>query len=517
MRRAGGVGALKSQGIVYLVGAGPGDPSLFTLRGMRLLKCADVVVYDRLAPMALLSMCRADSIKIDVGKVSNSGGQSQQTINDLLIEHAQSGMTVVRLKGGDPGVFGRASEEHSACLENGVPCVIVPGVSSCLAAPASIGLTATQRGRSRSFTVLAARGSDGSGAEGLDYSKLVRDETLIVLMGRKELGAICSGLIGAGGDPHLSVACIENATTSRQRQCRGTLENIAAKVEQRGLQAPMVTIIGEIASAKENPQAFALSPLVGVKVAITGTPTLCHKLAEELMSRGAEPIVCPLIRIDFSHSDPALDNAISDIARFDWMAFSSANSVRGFFGRLSDAGKDSRALANCRIASVADATSRELLRHGVRADLQPQVETGEALAAAIIEASSAIGRRILLPRSDRALKTLPECLKAAGMNVTQAIAYRTVSVDPPALVVEEINRMADAILFASPSAVRCAVDAGIQTQAKTVVCIGETTATFARKQGIAVDAAAKRASAEAMVDALAARRQAKLGLLGVGA
>ncbi|GJM24884.1 MAG: uroporphyrinogen III methyltransferase [Phycisphaerae bacterium] len=508
---------MKPRGTVYLVGAGPGDPSLITLRGAQLLKRADVVIYDRLASTALLAMCRPDVLKFDVGKTPGSGGHRQVAISALLVEHAKRGMCVVRLKGGDPGVFGRACEEQAACLENGIPCVIVPGVSSCLAAPASIGLATTRRGCSRSFTVLTARGSDGSGAEGLDYAKLVRDETLIVMMGRQELAAICYGLIEAGGHPNLPVACVERATMSQQRQCHGTLENIAATVEREGLQSPMVTIIGELASLNHLVGEIACSPLLGKKVAVTGSEKLCAKLSDELMSRGAEPIRCPLIRIDFTPSDSDLDEAIKQIDRYDWVAFTSANGVRGFFQRFSVFGKDSRALAHCRIASVGEATSRELIKQGVRADIQSEVETGPGLAAAIIEASPGTENRILLPRSDRALKTLPDRLESAGMQVTQVTAHRTVPVSPPDGMVDQINRSADAILFASPSAVRCAVDVGLCTDGKTVVCIGETTAAAAKRVEMKVNAVAEQASAESMVDSLEVQFQSKINSSGAHA
>ncbi|HNO80448.1 MAG TPA: uroporphyrinogen-III C-methyltransferase [Phycisphaerae bacterium] len=503
-----------SVGKVYLVGAGPGDPSLITLRGRRLLARADVVIYDRLTSNALLTLCRTDALKIDFGKAADSGGRAQQAINDLIIEHAKRGLNVVRLKGGDPGVFGRSTEEQAACFENGVPCVIVPGVSSFLAAPASIGLAATQRGRSRSFTVITARGCDGSGAESLDYAKLVRDETLFIMMGRRELGAICAGLIDAGGDPHLPVVCIERATTSRQRVCRGTLADVASNVERDGLQAPMVTIVGEIA-ATDRIESLGLSPLIGAKVAITGTDDLCAKLAEELVSRGAEPIHCPLIRIAFSPVDAKLDVAVNEIDQFDWIAFSSVNSVRGFFRRLALANLDARALAHCRIASVGSATSRELKRRGIVADIQSPVETGAGLAAAII-AVAKTGQRVLLPRSDRALRALPTCLQTAGMHVTEVVAYRTLTIDPPADVVDQINRSADAILFASPSAVTCAVAASVRTEDRVVVCIGPSTVSACQQNGIKVDAVADRASAESMVDALQTVSNVHLGLSGVG-
>ncbi len=508
---------MKRCGTVYLVGAGPGDPSLITLSGMRLLKRADVVIYDRLAPNALLSMCRTDAIKIDAGKSSDSGGNSQDAINAKLIEHAQRGSDVVRLKGGDPGVFGRASEEQAACLEHGVPCVIVPGISSCLAAPAAMGIATTQRGCSRSFTVLSARSSDGGGAETLDYAKLVRDETLIIMMGRKELAAICNGLIEAGADPSLPVACVERATMDQQRQCRGTLEDIAEIVEREGLQAPMVTIIGEVAATDDCTARFTKSPLLNMKVAVTGSQALCAKLAVALMARGADPIRCPMIRIEFSTTDPALELAVNAIDQFDWIAFSSANGVRGFFKRLIAAKLDSRTLSNCRIASVGVATSRELLKHGVRTDIQSEIETGAGLADAIIDTAGDSGQCILLPRSDKALATLPDRLESAGMNVTQVVAYLTVAIAPPTILVDQINTSADAILFASPSAVKCAGDAGLCLDDKLIVCIGETTAAACTHKHMKVHAVAKRATAESMVDTLEWLASLNATETGVGA
>ncbi len=502
---------MKACGTVYLVGAGPGDPSLITMRGMQLLKRADVVIYDRLAPVALLSMCSTDAIKIDVGKTSDSGGDGQSAINSMLVEHAKRGMNVVRLKGGDPGVFGRAAEERAACLENGVPCVIVPGVSSCIAAPASIGLSVTQRGISRSFMVLTARGSDGSGAEDLDFSKLSGVETLIVMMGRKGLATICSGLIDAGSDPNLPVACVERATTRNQRQCSGNLETIASKAERLDLRAPMVTIIGKIAS-EVGDDPIAASPLWGMTVATTGSESLCTKLAEQLIASGAEPIRCPLIRIEIEDLNDALESALRKIEQYDWVAFSSSNGVRAFFKHLASLNKDCRALSTCRIASVGEQTTRQLLRHGILADVQAEVETGARLAETIVESSTAPGESVLLPRSDRALQTLPAKLGQAGMNVTQVAAYRTVALVPASYLVDQINDSADAILFASPSAVRCAADAGFRYEGKLVVCIGETTADTCQRLGIGVDAVADRASAAGMVEALARAKASSTGV-----
>ncbi|NOX59039.1 MAG: uroporphyrinogen-III C-methyltransferase, partial [Planctomycetes bacterium] len=474
---------MSSKGIVYLVGGGPGDPGLITIRGRQLLQRADVVIYDRLAPVGLLGLCRQDALIIGGGKSATERGKGQDRINDLLIEHARLGRCVVRLKGGDPGVFGRVAEERSACLAHGVRCVIVPGVSSALAAPASLGIQVTQRGISRSFTVVTGRDCVNSGSSAMDFKLLAGVDTLIVLMGRRELATICRGLIDAGRSSKEAILCIERATTPQQRECRGCLDDIADRVEKMQMQAPMVIVIGKVASTPSLPPELVLPPLLGLKVVVTGTPALCTRLSEELSSRGAEAIRCPLIRIEFPPKLPALDEELQRLDEFGWLVFSSANGIRGFFKRLHALNLDARALSGCRIAAVGSRSARELLKHGLRADVIPNDETGSGLASAILEASDSQGRCVLLPRSDRGLPALTSGLRRAGMEVVDVVAYRTIAVPPSPGQVVEINDSADAILFASPSAVECAVASGIDTQGRVVACIGETTSDAAQRMG----------------------------------
>jgi len=505
------------RGAVYLVGAGPGDPELITLRGLKLLERADVVVHDRLIARELLRRVRSDATVIDVGKSRGVQRLSQEEINRLLVDHARRGHCVVRLKGGDPFVFGRGFEELTACREAGVDCMVIPGVSSAVAAPLAAGIPVTLRGVARSFAVLTTETADNE-ETAIDGSTLQGLDTLVFLMGRHRLRQVARDLMAAGRDPHTPVACIERATTPHQRVVTGTLADIAEAADRAGLCAPMVAVVGEVAALTHSAPPSALddeygsnsplnhqispSPLAGKRILITRPRSTARELARRLSEAGATPIVCPMIRIVYPGRNEALDRAIRELHEYCWVVFGSVHGVRAFWRRLAVLGLDARRLGGCKIAAIGPATCRELRRHGVTPDAAPEPGAVEELVNAIIDQGGSDIGRVLFPCSNIARTTLPEALRAAGATVDALIAYSTVNAALSEDALGRIRRGVDSVIFCSPSAVRRFVELRLNAGEALVVCIGSTTADAARDAGLGVDAVAAEHSNEGLIAAL---------------
>ncbi len=493
-------------GMVYLVGAGPGDPQLITVRGRRLLSRADVVIHDRLVNRALLRMTRAGAELVNVGKSPGRKCVTQEQIHRLLIEHARRGRRVVRLKGGDPFVFGRGFEELTACREAGVPCVVVPGVSSALAGPAAVGIPVTDRNSARSFGVFTAATAtmEDEGAPRLDYEALARLDTVVVMMGGERLADVARRLIEAGRDPATPAACIQSATTSRERVTVATLETIAAAAVREGLRAPLVTIIGEVAGLGGHPGIATTDTraLAGVRVLVTRPRSTSRELTAFLRGHGAEVIPCPLLRVTYRSSAPALDTAVSNLATFDWVVFTSVHGVRAVARRLRATGRDARAFGGARVAAVGPATAAELAPLGICPDLVPETFTAAALSESLVRASAGRLGRVLLPRADIAGAELPNALRDAGADVHEVAAYRTHSMTPPRRVLAELSKGVDVIVFCSPSAVRRYVALRLGVAEAMIVCLGPVTAEAARRAGLRVQMVAENHSAVGLVTAL---------------
>lgn len=486
-----------TKGIVYLVGAGPGDPGLMTVRGRELMRRADVVLHDRLIAATLLGEVRRGAEVLDVGKAPGAHRASQDQIHAILVDRAAKGLVVVRLKGGDPFVFGRGCEELAACRAAGIECVVVPGVSSALAAPAAAGVSLTERGVSRCFVVVTAETATGD--EPVDFARLVGVDTLVVMMGRERLTEIARSLIHAGRDPETPVACIERGTTAAQRVVTATLESIARRADEEELHAPMVTVIGD-AARRAHAQAFAGSaPLLGKRVVVTRPRGASGKLARALMARGAVVVSCPLIRIDYSHDSAAPRHPWSDYA---WIAFTSRHGVIGFWKRLRAAGHDARALASCKLAAVGEATAAALRRIGLDPDLIAGESTGVGLALELLEKMKGPGRRVLLPGGNVSTRSPREALRAGGASVDEWVVYRTVTAPPTTAARASIEAGVDAVMFFSPSAARGFVEAGWTAGDATMACLGPTTAAAARELGLAVSVTAQVHSALGLVTAL---------------
>lgn len=541
---------MTAMGRVYLVGAGPGDPGLITMLGHSLLAAADVVLHDRLSNPALLAVCRPDAELINVGKTPGGPSGTQAEINALLVARAQTGKTVVRLKGGDPFVFGRGYEELEACRAADVPCMAVPGVSSALAGPASAGIPVTHREIARSFAVITGNvtGADaGPTVAPHDYAALARIDTLVILMGRAGLTEIAAQLIAAGRAPDTPAACVQSATLTEQRVVRGTLATIAEIADRAGLQAPIVTVVSATAAMSLDRAGFdapvpihatlsraacgtdlrsvsstedrrdvdeagaqrasakrsAGSPshsLAGRRLALTQAATATGELRRLLHEARATLVDLPLIEVRYPQPPPVLDLSGSRLA--DWLAFTSVHGVRGLRRCLAAAGKDARALHGVRIAAIGPGTARELQSHGLRADLLAPTHSSHGLLAALRETVDLSGARILCPHGSEALPTLAAGLRAAGALVTTLVAYETHPATPSPAALAGFASGVDAVLFCSPTAIRQYHALGLSAGGAALACIGPTTAETARTLGYEVQVEPKAAGSAGLVTAL---------------
>ncbi|HAT16785.1 MAG TPA: uroporphyrinogen-III C-methyltransferase, partial [Gemmatimonadetes bacterium] len=371
---------------MWLVGAGPGDAGLITVRGRALLERADVVVYDRLVGAELLTFTRPDAELIDVFKTPGQHTLPQDQIHDLLIERARAGKEVVRLKGGDPFVYGRGWEEIEACYLAGVPCEVVPGVSSAIGVPTGAGIPLTLRGQASTVSLVTPSVGKGLPARELPYAAMAEMDTAVVLMGGARLGEVAKGLIAAGREGATPAAVIQEGTLPGERQVRGTLATIADVVHDEGLRAPMVLVVGPGAGLPRldvNAPAAGFGPLAGRHVVVTRPSSASRQVISKLRGLGAHVIDSPLIRIEYLEAD--LPGPRSD---HDWMVFTSLHGVEGLVRQLERQGLDARFFGTARIAAVGPKTAACLEAVGVRADLIP----GEYRARALVKAIAAEGK-----------------------------------------------------------------------------------------------------------------------------
>ncbi len=487
-------------GKVYIVGAGPGDPGLITRRGADLLTRADVVAYDRLVHPDLLKLAPQAEL-VDVGKRPGQSEQGQQRINEVLVDEARKGRVVVRLKGGDPFVFGRGGEEAELLAEAGIAFEIVPGVTSAVAGPAYAGIPLTHRDFA-SWVAIATGHEDPTKEESsLDWDALARAPSAVFLMGIERLDVISRELQHAGKRADTPVAVIASATLPAQRVLLSTLARVAGDVSVAGIVPPAVLVVGEISSLAKRLGWTGRRPLAGMRVFVTRTRAQAGKLSAMLRDAGAEPLEFPAIKIVEPSSYRPLDEALKRVGRYSWVLFTSANTVEAVFDRLPPL--DARAFADCGIAAVGPATADALRAHGIEPDLVPSKYTTEALAKEL--GSPSDGRiDVLLPQAEDAPKDLERALAAKDWKPHVVAAYRTV-VDSD---VVEAGRKAlrtgvDAVLFTSASTVESFVRNWGTPPAGTVVCcIGPRTAQAALDAGIASAAESPESSIEALVNTL---------------
>jgi uroporphyrinogen III methyltransferase/synthase len=445
---------------VYLVGAGPGDPSLITVRGLELLQRADVVLYDRLVSPALLERARTRALLIDVGKSSSGDADLQVGINRALLEHAVQGRVVVRLKGGDPNVFGRAWEERQACVDAGVPCEVVPGVSSALAGPAAAGIPVTMRGVASSVAIAATPNMDDNELRAVSGA-----DTAVFLMGVRELPQLVSRLLDAERDPSTPVAIVERATMPGHQTVRARLGDIVRAAEQAAVQSPAVIVVGATAAFG----AETHGSLAGKRVVVTRPLNAAHELSNDLRALGADVLLAPLIEI--VPVDSSDDAALERLPEYDWIVFTSRHAVTGF-RRLVERRRDVRSVAHARFAVVGPTTARELEAWGIQPDLQPDAHRADQLATLLVEQRP---RRVLFPCGTLALTTIPAVLGAHGIGVDLVRVYHTRRLTLDDRARAQFERGVDAVLLASPSAAAALGASGVELGDATIICIGPTT------------------------------------------
>lgn len=490
-----------SRAFVSLIGAGPGDPGLLTLRGQHALQHADVVLFDYLANPELLRWC-PDARTVYVGKKGFSEYITQEQINALIVQTAQEngGQRVARLKGGDVFVFGRGGEEAEACAEAGIPFEIVPGVTSAIAAPAYAGIPVTHRSVARSFAVLTGNTREG----GAQYERLSGVDTLLLLMGVRNLDSIAAELIAAGRDPQTPAATVQWGTTHQQRVATGTLETIAQAVREAGLEAPAVTVVGEVVKLRDtlrwfdNMPGFG-GPLSGKTVAVTRTRDGASALGDVLRARGADVLEVPLIRFEAaSDGGEAALGALRDGA--GWLLLTSNQAVTALFALLEGEGLDARSLAHVKLAAVGPSTARSLSERGLRADFVPSTPGARHLAA---ELPLQPGEAALHLTSQLAEDELQRGLEARGIVYTRAELYRTEAAAPDLNKLERLKNAA-VITLASGSAARhlaALADADFDPLNMPVAAMGPQTADAARDAGFTRVTVAETASLDALADA----------------
>lgn len=498
-------------GRVILVGAGPGAPDLITLRGARALRQADAVLYDELAPRALLGLAPQAEL-VNVGRRGHDAPtRSQRDIESLLLRLARQGKCVVRLKGGDPYVFGRGGEEASACRAAGIPCEVVPGVSSAIGALAYAGIPITDRRHAASFAVVTGHKDPTRVREQIRWEALARGaDTLVVLMGARNLAEITGRLLAAGRSGDTPAAVVMRGATPQQRTLVAPLSQIARRAAGAGFAAPSALVVGDVVRLRPELAWFESLPLFGRSVLVTRQAGQAEGWQRALAAAGALPVPLPMVRIAPLRGTPEIARALSQLQSYGLIALCSANAARHFAACLRQAG---RPAVPGRICAVGPATAQAALRAGLPVELLPPPAGGEegaaGLLAALLARGGLAGCRVLLPRAARGRQVLSRGLRAAGAQVDEIAVYRTEAApfDAPALCGQLEAGALAALTFASPSAVRH-FSAGVgprglrAAQAAAVAAIGPVTAAACRAEGLPPDVVAARPSADALVAAL---------------
>lgn len=495
-----------NKGKVFLIGAGPGDYKLISLKGLECIKEADVIVYDRLADDRLLGFARPDAEMVYVGKASSEHTMRQEDINRLLVEKAKAGRTVARLKGGDPFVFGRGGEEALELVAEGISFEVVPGVTSAIAVPAYAGIPVTHRGIATSFAVITGHEDPAKPESTIRWDKLAGGvDTLVFLMGVENLPHITAKLIEHGRPPATPAAVIRWGTKPGQEVVETTLAKAAADVAARGLKPPAVFLVGEVAALRDRLAWFDRRPLFGRKVLVTRAREQASALSAALEALGAECIEAPAIRIVPPESYAAADAAIGKLAAYSWLIFTSVNGVECFFRRLQAGGKDSRALGRQKVAAIGAQTAAKLREYGIIADVVP----AEFRAEGIIEALKPLlgpEENILIPRAAVARDILPDKLREMGAKVDVAPVYRTVAGETDGAALAQMLRAREIALvtFTSSSTVTNLLellgpDGAALVSGARVACIGPITAATCREKGIRADAVAEEYTVAGLV------------------
>ncbi len=495
-------------GRAYLIGAGPGDPKLLTLRGRELLERADIIFYDALANPSLLKHARPDAEKVYVGKRGGENYIQQEELNARLLQSAREGKTIARLKGGDPFIFGRGGEEAEMLRLAGVDVEIAPGVPSPLAAAAYAGIPLTHREYASSVAFVTGHEDPTKPSPSVDWRKLAGAvDTIAVLMGMGNLARIAEELMAGGRSPETPAAVVQWGTLPRQRTVLAALSTVAEEAEKAGVGSPAIVLIGEVAHLRERLAWFDRRPLFGRTAVVTRARSQASSLVGLLEEAGAEVIECPAIRAVPLKENPLLDASVKILRGFDWTIFSSVNAVDAFWARLESSGLDARAFGACKVAAVGPATARRLRERGIQPDLVPRESRSEGV---LKEIENPIWKRFLLVRALKGRETLREGLLNAGADVVDAPAYETLADAQNADLVKK--RLAqggvNVVTFTSGSTVENFLkaleseDAAGLLQNTAVAAIGPVTRAAAEARGLKVAIEAPEASVESLAEAV---------------
>jgi len=500
------------KGKVYLVGAGPGDPGLISIRAVNCLKGANVVVYDNLANRAFLKYASKGAELIYVGKKGGQHTMSQEQINRLIIEKARAGKEVVRLKGGDPFIFGRGGEEAEELVEAGIDFEVVPGITSAIAVPAYAGIPLTHRKIASTVAFITGHEDPTKETSSISWDKVATGVgTLVFLMGVGNLEKIAEALIANGRDPSTPVAVIRRGTEPIQQTVTGCLQDIASKVRAAQIRPPAIIVVGDVVALRDRLNWYEKRPLFGKNIVVTRAREQASEFSRKLQELGANTIEFPTIEVAPPDDWAQLDRAISQLGEYDWMVFTSVNGVRFFLDRLKALGHDLRALSHTRIAAIGPKTASMWRSLYVEPDLVPQ----EYRAEAIVEAFKGLGltrAKVLIPRAQRARVVLPKELVAMGLDVDVVSAYKTVRPSQDLGLVTKMleSGQIDMVTFTSSSTVQNFVAMFDQAREDllnwmnrvAVACIGPVTAQSARDLGLSVDIVPERYTTSALAEAI---------------
>jgi uroporphyrinogen III methyltransferase/synthase len=504
---------LPERKMVYLIGAGPGDPGLISVKGMECLKKANVVIYDYLSNPRLLMHCRPEAEKIYVGKKGARHTLEQGDINKLLVEKAAGGNVVARLKGGDPFVFGRGGEEAEALVEAEIPFEIVPGITAAVAAPAYAGIPVTHRDLTSTFALITGHEDPTKEESAIDWAKVATGiGTLAFYMGVKNLPRIVQKLIDNGRSPDTPVAVIRWGTMPEQQTVVGTLSNIVERIKEAKLTAPAITLVGEVVRLREQLNWFEKRPLFGKRIVVTRSRAQASEFIERLEALGAEAVEMPTIRIADPEDFAPLDAAIDDIESFDWVVLTSVNAVGRFIDRLLARGKDIRDLKGIKICAIGSATADEVRKYKMRVDLIPAKYVAESILEALQKTEEIKGRSFLLPRADIARSLLPDEIKKLGGEAVEVDVYRTVLEEAADQHVIErlLSGNIDLVTFTSSSTARnfaqlLGPDRLDQIKTKSrFASIGPITTQTAKELGIPIHIEAEQHDIPGLVEAILA-------------
>ncbi|MBT8495728.1 MAG: uroporphyrinogen-III C-methyltransferase [Deltaproteobacteria bacterium] len=500
----------RTRGVVFLVGGGPGDPGLVTRRGAECLASADCVIYDGLVSAAVLALANPEAERIYAGKKRSvaAGPLTQDAINQLLIERAGRGLRVVRLKGGDPFVFGRGAEEVKVLADANVPFEVVPGVSAATAVPAYAGIPLTSRGMTSTVALVTGHEAPGKLASDIDWDGVAKSGTVVLFMALANIELCVNELISAGRDPRTPSAVIHWGTTSEQRTVEAALEDLPEASRASALKPPALIVIGDVVGMRSSVCWFENRPLFGRRVLITREGRRARELARQISQLGGEPLTMPVTRVEPCGAPAKLESAIARLSNggFDWLVFASANAVECFWAKLWERGGDARTLAGVRIAAVGAKTAAAAAAVGLRADLVPERGNAEGLAA---EISAAGGERVLVPRSATGRPELVEGLTAAGAEVEALDVYRTAVVPADDPTIADGLRLlrahkVDVVLVFAPSQVEALEQllgrdfAGLLART-AVATIGSTTARALRERGLEPVVVASKPDAQVLL------------------